>query len=197
MPFRHGQKQRHISPPCKGGARGGATSSLRRGPVQRRSHRARPRALSVITHSVKRHKLLEPTIGHDDVVIEQHEVLAPRLMQPLVDRGRETTIDRIGDHGHRHGRGILQSGQIIGGAVGRAVVDDDELPGRARVAQQARTHCRVNSSWFQQGMMIDASPPIVAIFLVMVEDLRQPRWSRQQHKNSPQIDADARRLGTK
>ena len=58
------------------------------------------------------------------------------LVQPLVDRGREAAIGPVGDHGHGHRCGVLEAGQVVEGAVGRPVVDDDQLPGRVSVAHE-------------------------------------------------------------
>ena len=39
-------------------------------------------------------------------------------------------------NGHGHGRDVLHAGEVIGRAVGRAVVDDDELPVRPGLAKE-------------------------------------------------------------
>jgi hypothetical protein len=76
----------------------------------------------------ERDHLLEPVVRHHNVVIEQHQLFAVRLTQPLIDRGRKTAINLISDVGDWDRRGILEAGQIIARAIGRAVIDNDELP---------------------------------------------------------------------
>jgi hypothetical protein len=43
------------------------------------------------------------------------------------------------------------------------------------------THCRVNSSWFQHGMMTDVSPPIVGALMVIprLEQMSSTFWSHE------------------
>ena len=83
-------------------------------------------------------KLIEPSVGDDDVIVEQYQVLAARVLQALVDGRGETAICGVGDDGDRNGRGVLNAGQVISGAVGRSVVDDDQLPVGAGLAEECR-----------------------------------------------------------
>ena len=53
--------------------------------------------------------MVQPSIGDHHVVIEQHEVFPACLLQSLIDRGGEASIFSIGNHGDRHGRGILHA----------------------------------------------------------------------------------------
>ena len=83
-------------------------------------------------------ELIEPSVGDDDVIVEQNEVLAACVLQALVDGRGETAICGVGDDGDRHGRGVLNAGQVISGAVGRSVVDDDQLPVGAGLPEECR-----------------------------------------------------------
>ena len=74
-------------------------------------------------------ELIEPELGDDRVVIEQDEVFPAGILQALVDRRGESDIPGVGDHGDRYACGVLDAGQVGGGVVGRAVIDDDQLPG--------------------------------------------------------------------
>ena len=76
----------------------------------------------------ERDELIEPSVGNDDVVVEQHEVFAARKFKPLVDGCGEPAIYRVADDGDGHGRGVLEASQVICRSVGRSVVDDDQFP---------------------------------------------------------------------
>ena len=73
-------------------------------------------------------QLPQPAIRHHDVIIEHDQVLAARGPQSLVDRGREPSTCGIGDDGDRPGRGNPHALQVRGRLIGRAIVDDDQLP---------------------------------------------------------------------
>ena len=82
------------------------------------------------------HELVEPTIGDNGVVVKEHEKVAERGGQALVDRGGITAIGRIAHDSNRNGRRVLNPGQIDRGAVSRAVVDHDQLPRRPGMPHQ-------------------------------------------------------------
>ncbi len=73
-------------------------------------------------------KLIEPSVGDDDVIVEKNEVFTARVLKTLVDGRGETAIGGVGDDGDRNGRGVLNAGKVFSGAVGRSVVDNDQLP---------------------------------------------------------------------
>ena len=64
----------------------------------------------------------------------------------------------VGDDRDRHGRGVPHAGEVGGGLVGRAVIDDDQLPRGPGVAEEGLDAQSGESRWFQQGTMIEASP---------------------------------------
>ena len=114
----------------------------------------------------QRHKLVKPPIRDHNIVVQQHQVFPARVLQPLVDRRGKPAICGIGDDSHGHGRSVLNAGQVISRAVGRPVIDNDQLPARPGLRISAPMHFRVNSSPFQQGMMTDDSPPTIGVLMV-------------------------------
>ena len=84
----------------------------------------------------QRDELIEPAVGDDRVIVEQDEVFPARGLQALIDRAGEPQVPRIGDDRDRHGGGIADPGQVGGRVVGRAVVDDDQLPVGPGVAEE-------------------------------------------------------------
>ena len=44
------------------------------------------------SHLGQSNQLIEPAIGDHHIVIEQHQVFPARLLQPLIDGGRETSV---------------------------------------------------------------------------------------------------------
>ena len=89
-------------------------------------------------HRGQRDKLIEPAIADHRVVVEQNQLLAARRLQALVDRPREPDVLDVADDRDRHAGSIANAGQIGGRVVGRAVVDDDQLPGRPGAPEQRR-----------------------------------------------------------
>ena len=81
----------------------------------------------------QRDQLIEPAVGHDHVVIEQHQVFPAGKVQPLVDGGREAPVGGIAHDGDRHAGKVADAGQVHAGPVGRPVIDGDQLPRRPRV----------------------------------------------------------------
>jgi hypothetical protein len=81
-------------------------------------------------------KLVEPGIGHDHVIVQQNEILAPCDPQSLVDRGGEAEVPSVADDRHRHRRSVLDPGEVGRATIGGTVVDDDQFPGLARVPDQ-------------------------------------------------------------
>ncbi len=78
--------------------------------------------------------MIQPPLGNNHIVIEQNQILSPCLPQPLVDRGRKAHVPSISNNPDRHGRHILNARQVIPGAIGRAVIDDNKLPRLPRMA---------------------------------------------------------------
>jgi hypothetical protein len=94
----------------------------------------RPLRIKPPLHIHQPNQLIEPPIRHNDIIVHQHQILPARQPQPLVDRRRKTEVRGIGDHRHRHGRHVANSGQIGRGIIRRPVIDNDQLPRRPRVA---------------------------------------------------------------
>ena len=57
-----------------------------------RAVRHRPRRGDGRCYSGQRDELLQPRIGHNDIVMQQHQVFPVRDLQPLVDGGRKPSV---------------------------------------------------------------------------------------------------------
>src|SRR5262249_20344831 len=72
------------------------------------------------------HERLEPAVTRLGVVVEENEVVAARVRGGEVVAADEAEVLTRGEHAYER----LARGQVVkvrGGAVGRAVVDDDDL----------------------------------------------------------------------
>ena len=106
----------------KGESRGSSASDTEPSPSSEREGEA----------LAKCNQLIQPAIGHHDIIIQQHQVFPASKLQPLIDRGRKTQVCGIGNHGDRHGRQVPRP-PGKGPSIVRPVVDDDQLPRRPGV----------------------------------------------------------------
>jgi len=129
----------------RGGVRGagpGATSRVegtgRReaAPLRPVSIPARGPALATGLRACERQQLVQPAGGYYDVVIQRNQEFAPSLPQSLVDRCWEPNVGRVRDDCDRYRRRVLHAREVVAGSIGRAVVNDDQLPTGASAAHQ-------------------------------------------------------------
>ena len=103
-----------------------------------RSTRSRSRWRDEPAHQARR---------HDGVVVEQDDDLAPRRRDALVVGGREAPVLRRSGSQRTRGSGAASVAQVLRRAVGRGVVDDEDLEPRPGLAgrsdsRQARVSSR-------------------------------------------------------
>ena len=67
-------------------------------------------------------------------LIQQHLVFAACRLEPLIDRCRKPAICGIRNDRHRHTGHAAHASQILGRPIGRAIIDDDQLPRPPRMA---------------------------------------------------------------